>query len=179
MIIKRTHFLNLLVLGSALLMGCDKSGVSKDFTMSFSTSVEIAANYGVYINQSHISEKTATKSSSLFTDNKTSAELIEKAVIKSLSLQFSSPAGGNLNFLKTADVYLNGEGLTEMKIGSISSISNDNKLIVALSPDSSDIRKFVILPELQIRLETTEDDFTNTAQTITPILSITVTGEQE
>lgn len=104
-----------------------------------------------------ITPDIATQSDVLFSANKTRADLVDAVTLTGLVLSVKTPVGGDLKFLKSVDIYVRAEGLTEQRIAYKDNVPDDVGATLALDVTGVDLKEFFKKDKYQLRIVVTSD----------------------
>lgn len=139
--------------------GCDKVDKFTQFRLNYDTKVTVPATTlggaAQLVMDSLLSQSTSTNAEASFQSNGTAASLIEEIRLEDITLTVTSPTGGNLDFLKSVEIYIKAPNLGELKIAEASNIANgltalsltvlDNNLKEYIKADSFSLRAAVTI----------------------------------
>jgi hypothetical protein len=104
-----------------------------------------------------ITPDVATHSDILFSANKTRADLVEAVKLTGLVLSVKTPEGGDLNFLKSVDIYVRAEGLPEVRIAYKDNVPDDVGATLALDVTGVDLTEYFKKDKYQLKIDVTSD----------------------
>jgi hypothetical protein len=152
----KKHFA-LFLLISISLFGCKKLDKFTKFNLEYNESVSIPATLGVNLPFNIYTPDVSSNSEASFSANNTRKDLIEEIKLTQLDLTITSPTNGNFNFLKTIEVYISADGLSELKIASKENIPNTMLTNLALDISNVDLKEYLKKDKFKLRLYTTKD----------------------
>lgn len=151
----------LLLISSLLFLGsCKDKSKDTTFNLDVTTKVTLPATFGIELPVDAISESKDTESSSVFTAENTEAGLLTEASVKSIQLVLNSPTSGNFNYLDEVNVFINANGLTELKVATMASVEPDIA-IINFTELEVDVLDFVKASAISFRVNFTSDDYEN------------------
>ena len=106
-----------------------------------------------------------TNSTTFFTDNGISTDLIDKVSLKKMELTVTSPTTGNFNFIKSLDIYISATGLDKTKIASLSNVS-PGLTMVPLVVESVDLKQFLMKDKVKMEFSISTDEAMTSDYTI-------------
>jgi hypothetical protein len=104
-----------------------------------------------------ITPDSATHSDVLFSANKTRADLVEEVRLTGLTLSVKTPQGGDLNFLKSVDIYARAEGLPEIRIAFKDIVPDNVGGTLELDVTGEDLTEYFKKDKYQLKIDVTSD----------------------
>ena len=158
-------YLFALLIVAPLIVGCNALSKLTMFELPFTQSITIpampASNTPVPLAISGIK----TNIDSVLNSLKLSSDLIQKVTLKEMEFTLTSPTDGNLNFIKSVEIYITAEGLDDVKIASSGDVSDNSKNLVLTAADV-DLKDFILKDEFGLKVITTTDKATLVEQKI-------------
>lgn len=148
----------LLMFSSLIFWQCKDLDKFTKFNMDFRESVTIQSNTGINLPFNVLTPDITTNSESTFASNNTRKELVEDIRLKQLTLTITSPTSGNFKFLKSVVLYLNADGLPEVKIASKENIPNTQGNSLDLEVVDINLKEYIIKDKYTLRLNTVTDE---------------------
>jgi len=109
------------------LISCKKIAELTQFEMEYNESIVIPAVSGINLPLNVFTPDTKSNSTSTFESNETRKDLIEEIKLKKLDFTLTSPSNGDFRFLKSIEIFINADGLSETKIAGKTSISSETQ----------------------------------------------------
>lgn len=149
-----------------LLVGLSVAGCKRDGFIDKLTQFHFDADYLIKVPATPVTNvpveiitpDIATHSDALFTANKTRADLVERVKLTELTLSVKTPVGGNLNFLKSVDVYARAEGLPEVRIAYKDAVPANVGATLSLDVADVDLVEYFKKDKYQLRIVVTGDE---------------------
>ncbi|HEX8059336.1 MAG TPA: hypothetical protein VF473_00305 [Cyclobacteriaceae bacterium] len=94
----------------------------------------------------------ATHSDVLFSSNKTRADLVEEMKMTALTLSVKTPAGGDLKFLKSVDIYSRAQGLPDVRIAFKDVVPADVGAKLDLDVTGVELREYFSKDKYQLKI---------------------------
>jgi len=158
-------YLFALLIVAPLIVGCNALSKLTMFELPFTQSITIpampASNTPVPLAISGIK----TNIDSVLNSLSLSSDLIQKVTLKKMEFTLTSPTDGNLNFIKSVEIYITAEGLDDVKIASSGDVSDNSKNLVLTAADV-DLKDFILKDEFGLKVITTTDKATLVEQKI-------------
>ncbi len=145
------YIIGLLVLG--LQTGCKQIDKLTVFNINYNTQSVISSVVGINLPFNLLTPAIKTNSTSQFAINETHKDLIEEIKLTRLELTISAPEKGDLEFLKSISIYINGAGLEEKRIAWSDAVNTSAKSIT-LTTTSDDLKEYIKLDSVSLRVNT-------------------------
>ncbi len=140
------------------LSTCKKVDQWTQFEMEYDEMVIIPSSTGINLPFNLLSPEFKTNSESTFTVNDTHKDLVEEILLTKLDLTLSSPSNGDFGFLKSINVFLSADGLTEIKIAWKENIPSNVGQYIELETSDIDFKEYIKKDEFSLRLYTVTDE---------------------
>lgn len=154
----KTQQMLFLLIGFFLFVSCKETDKLTQFNMEYTEEITVPASTGINLPFNVITPDTETNSSSTFANNDTKKELIENVILTNLDLTLTSPLGEDFSFLKSIEIYLNAEGLDEIKIAWKNDIPNDAGSYLELETSDTDLKEYIKKNKYSLRVNTTTNE---------------------
>lgn len=141
-----------------LSIGCDKADEFTQFEMEYTETVTIESSSGINLPFDVFTPDVETNSETKFEVNDTRKDLVEEITIKQIDLTITSPSDGDFSFLKSIEVYLNAEGLDEIRVAWKENINNSVGDYIELDLSDKDLKEYIKKDEFSLRLKTVTDE---------------------
>lgn len=146
--------LALFLFGSILLFSCEKA---TQFEVDYNTELVVEANSPISDPFDVVSPEVTTNAKSKFEANNTTKEHIEKVTLEDLDLSIISPSDQNFDFLKSVELYINADGLSELRIAHKNSVPEGQKEI-SLETVDNDLQEYIKSDSFTLRVKTVTDE---------------------
>ncbi len=156
----------ILCLASMILSACKKIDAYTKFELEYNESVTIPSSTGINLPFNVLTPDTETNSEAVFEVNDTRKDLIELIQLTSLTLLHQSPANGNFKFLKSINIYLTAEGLSEIQVAWKENISDDIGKTLVLETTTNDLQEYIKKDKFGLRVKTVTDEAFSSDQKI-------------
>lgn len=140
-----------------LSFSCKKVDKLTQFDLVYDSSITVESTYGIDIPFNIYTPNITTNSESTFESNDTRKDLVESIILKTMTMTVSSPAGEDFSFLKSVEIYISADGLSEMKVAWKDNIDNGTK-ILNLETSSSDLKEYIKKDDFKLKVTTTTDE---------------------
>jgi hypothetical protein len=104
-----------------------------------------------------VTPEIATHSDVIYSANKTRADLVEQVILSELVLSVKTPEGGNLNFLKSVDIYASAEGLPEVRVAYKDVVPEDVGGTLNLDVTRADLTEYFRKEKYQLKITVIND----------------------
>jgi hypothetical protein len=121
---------------------CKKAKVV-EFDLQYQSSFQIVGSSQAGENFFQSTPDIATNTAQKFTDNNTSAELVDSAFITLLRLTITFPSAENFDLVDTIGASLTAAGLTELKVVPDAAHANDASKIYTFATTKVNIKEFI------------------------------------
>ena len=128
------------------------------FNLTFTETVTIPASSVINLPFNILTPNIQSNSESSFESNDTRKDLIESIKMSQMNLVLKSPSSGNFNFLKNIELFINADGLDEVKIAGKLNMTNDNVQSITLEVTNSELKEYIKKNEFSLRCATTTDE---------------------
>lgn len=156
-------FFTLLILLISM-SGCEKIDKLTQFDMGYKMTVVIPSSSGINLPFNIFSPDVETNSESTFAIYSTSKDLIEEVLLTKLKLTLNSPSNGNLDFIKTIEIFISADGLAEQKVAWKENVPSGRSVELELT--QQDLKEYIKKDEFKLRLNTVTNKFLTSEHTI-------------
>jgi hypothetical protein len=125
--------------------------------MDYDSSVTVESTFGVNVPFNIYTPNITTSSESTFESNDTRKDLIESITLKTMTMTISDPSGDDFSFLKSIEIYISADGLSDTKIASKDNISNTTT-VLNLETSTADIKEYIKKDSFKLKVTTTTDE---------------------
>jgi hypothetical protein len=146
-----------IVVFSVLAASCTKVLDSlTTFTFSRTTTFTIPGSTGLGIPVNLNTPDVVTNYETEFSTNNANADKIEYIKLTDMNLAVSSPANGNLDFLKSIQLSISADGLSDIVIASKNDVA-DGLSILELDVQDEDLKPYLIKDTYKLKVEAVTD----------------------
>lgn len=149
--------LTFILVSLLLVFSCKKIDKLTQFDMDYDSSVTVESTLGINVPFNIYTPDITTNSESTFESNNTHKDLIESISLKTMTMSISNPAGDDFSFLKSIEIYISADGLSDVKIAWKDDIS-DNTTELNLETSSTDLKDYVKKDSFKLKVTTTTDE---------------------
>lgn len=132
------------------LMGCNELSNMTKLDVPFSQTATLPA-LPITVTDAPILTPS-TSIDSLLSVYKVSSDLIQSVNLKKMNLTLTDPADGDLTFLKSIQIYMVADGLTEAKVAGIDSVPETTGSTLSLNVESVDLKRFATKDKFQMKI---------------------------
>ena len=139
------------------IAGCEATKKLTQFNMEFNNTIVISSTTGVDLPFNIYTPDIETNAESTFEINDTRKDLVEEIRLTSLTFTLTSPPNADFNFLKSINIFISAEGLSEAKVAWKDDIPSDVSHI-NLEVTGVDLQEYIKKDEFSLRynIETNE-----------------------
>ncbi|WP_258103433.1 hypothetical protein [Marinoscillum sp. MHG1-6] len=148
----------LLVIVLVIFTGCDKIAKLTQFEMEYDETVIIPSSTGINLPFNLFTPDVQSNSESTFAVNDTRKDLIEEIQLTQLDLTLTSPSNGDFGFLKSIEIFISADGLSEVKIAWKENIPSTIDKYMELETTPSDLQEFIKKDNFSLRVNTVTDE---------------------
>jgi hypothetical protein len=147
---KNISFFTLIVLLATLLFSCskDKLTVSFDLKQSAVFTFPASGPLGV-VNWPILPVNTDFNGT--FASNNTDKDHLKSLNVKSILLSVTNPAGKPIRFLKSIELYISADGVSEVRLAHKNPFPTDSSTSVSLDLDNVDIAQYIKKDKFNLR----------------------------
>ncbi|MGB1039933.1 MAG: hypothetical protein ACPGVD_03595 [Flavobacteriales bacterium] len=142
----------------ATILSCKKANELTQFDIDYSNSIIIPASSGINLPFNVFSPDIETNSDTKFHINDTRKDKIERIELKKLNLELKSPSTSSFKFLKSVEIYLQADGLNDVKVAWKENIPETVGKTLSLNVSNQDFKAFILKEEFNIRVRTVTDE---------------------
>ncbi len=140
---------------------CNQLDKLTQFDMSYESSVTIPSTAGVDLPFNLFTPDITTNSEQKFSVNNTKKDLIDEISLKSMELQITAPGDGTFSFLKSVDIYIKADGLSELKIAWKDNIDTSAGNLIQLDTSNDNLKDYILKDSFSLRVQTVTDELIN------------------
>lgn len=155
---KNLALLSLLIL---FFSSCEKADQLTQFDLSYTTEVTIPPALGINLPFDLLTPEMETNSEAEFAINDTRKDLVEEINLTELKMMITSPSDQRFDFLNEASVFINAEGLSELKIAEATNISDTVGNELDLTPVENDLSEYIKKDKFSLRVKVVTDKIVN------------------
>lgn len=137
-----------------LFASCDKV---TQFEIDYNTEVVIESSSPLSSPFDVLSPEVKTNAESEFEANETTKDHVEHIELRDLELTIISPNNQNFDFLKSIELFINADGLSEQRIAYKNTVPEGKDKLV-LETVSTDLQAYIKSDSFTLRVESTTDE---------------------
>ncbi len=126
------------------------------FTFSRTTTFTIPASTGLGVPLNINTPDVVTNFESEFSTNNANTDRVEYIKLTSMNLEVTNPTGGNLDFLKSIQLSISADGLSDKIIASKSDVP-DGLSLLDLDVEDEDLKPYIIKDTYKLKVEAVTD----------------------
>ncbi len=143
---------------STLLFGCKKAEELTQFEIDYTTEVTIPSSTGINLPFDVFTPDMETNSSSAFAINDTRKDKVEFISLRKLQLVLKTPANSDFSFLKSIEIYIDADGLSEKRVAWDTEVSSSIGKTINLEVSDENLKEYIIKDEFNLRVKTVTDE---------------------
>ena len=151
-------FITITMVLALSLAACEQVDELTQFEMDYTTSFTIPGTIGMDVPIDLQTPEIQTNSTEKFSGQDTREDLIEEIVLREMNLSIESPSGGDFSFLNGLTIFLNAEGMEEVKVAWKESIPEDPGSTLQLETASADLKEYIFKDQFQLRVQSQTDE---------------------
>lgn len=140
------------------LQSCKKGNKLTQFNMEYNETVVIPSSAGVNLPFNVSTPDVQSNSESTFEINDTRKDLIEEIKLTQLDLTLTSPTNGDFGFLKSIEIYISADGLSEKIVARNTNIPSNIGKYLELETSDIDLQEYIKKDQFSLRLNTVTDE---------------------
>ncbi|MEX1002885.1 MAG: hypothetical protein WDZ35_12280 [Crocinitomicaceae bacterium] len=152
----KKKLVKLFIIVPLFISACGGKGVN--FDMDYEETFVIPSSVGVDLPFNVTSPDIESNSESTFAINDTRKDKIEQIKLKELNLTVTQPQNGDFSFLNEIHIFLNADGLDEIKVAWKENIPDSVGDYIELDLSDEDLQEYIKKDEFDIRLNTVTDE---------------------
>lgn len=149
---------SILITALTLLSSCKKLKKIVQFNLEYKTEIVVPSTVGAQLPFNVFTPDVTTNSEASFEANDTRKDLINEIILTQLQLTVKSPNGEDFSFLKSAEVFINADGLDEKSVALISEVPDPVGNQIDLTPSGSDLAPYIKSDEFSLKVRTVTDE---------------------
>ncbi|MGB1017855.1 MAG: hypothetical protein ACPGVH_02195 [Chitinophagales bacterium] len=159
---------NLLIIGILLIsmVSCNKLDKLTQFNIDYKETVTVPGNTIISLPFDLDDQELETNSSTSFENNNSNKDLVEKATLTKMQLDHKSPSSGDLSFIESISIFLEADGLPEIKIAWKDVVPENVGKTLDLDLTDADLKDYVKKDDLRIRINSVIDEALSQDQVI-------------
>jgi hypothetical protein len=133
-------------------------GKLTQFNIEYNETVVIPSFTGINLPINIFTPDVKSNSESTFAVNDTRKDLVKEIKLIKLNLTLTSPSNGNFGFLKSIEIFISADGLSEKKIAWKENIPTNVDKFIELETTKTDLKEFIKQDEFKLRLNIIVDE---------------------
>lgn len=139
-------------------ISCEELDKYTQFTMAYDTEATVPATAVLDLPFDLLTPEMETNAESEFALNNTRIDLVQGINIQEIKIEIISPENADFSFLKSAQVYMNADGLAEIEIASIDPVDDDPGNIILLDVTNNNLKEYIAKDKFSLRINTVTDE---------------------
>ena len=137
--------------------GCKKIDELLTFQLGYTSKVSIGPTTAINLPFDLLTPAITTNSQTEFSSRNTNKDLIDKITLKQLNLTITSPTDQRFDFLASVEVFIQADGLGELKIADNTNIPDNIGNTLTLTVAANDIAAYIKKDKFTMRVKTVTD----------------------
>lgn len=138
--------------------GCKATKKLTQFNLDYETRVTIPKSTGINLPFNLFTPEVETNTESQFEVNDTRKDLVDEIRLTALSLTVESPQGEDFSFLNGVSIYLNADGLDEIKVAWKDPVPDGTGNKIQLDVSGDDLQEYIKKDKFTLRLNSKTDE---------------------
>ena len=153
----------ILMLFAAILIfsNCSKIDEFTQFNLGYKSQITVSPTAGLNLPLNLFTPEMETNSESEFSVNDTNKDLIEEILLEKLDMKITAPSDQTFDFLKSVAVYMEADGLAEIKIAEATDIPENIGAELSLTPAGNDLAEYIKKDAFNLRVNVITDKTIN------------------
>ncbi|MFM7022613.1 MAG: hypothetical protein ACKOXB_06505 [Flavobacteriales bacterium] len=139
---------------AVVLSGCSRL---TEFDIDYTSSTTVPSSAGINLPFDVMTPDVTTNSETEFENNNTNKNLVDKIVLKKMTLTVHTPNNGNFGFLKSIEIFINADGLSEKKIAWNNNVDSSAGATIELTSSGDELKEYVKSDKFKLRVNTVTD----------------------
>ena len=140
-----------------LFFNCESLDNFTQFNLEYSSSVSVEPSLGINLPINLLTPEMETDSEAEFAIHNTRKDLIEEILLTEMKMNITSPSDQRFDFLNEVSVYINAEGLSEIKIAEANDIPENIGTELELTTLDNDLSEYIKKDKFSLRVNTITD----------------------
>lgn len=139
-------------------ISCEEIDKFTEFTLSYNTEVTVPATATLDLPIDLLTPDLETNAESEFELNNTRVDLVQEIKLEEIDIEIISPENADFSFLKSARVFLNAEGLSEIEIAFIDPVPDNAGNNIQLDISDNNLKEYVSKDKFSLRVTAVTDE---------------------
>ncbi len=140
---------------------CSKVDELTQFNMAYKSQITVSPATGLNLPFDLFTPDMETNSESEFAVNDTNKDLIEEITLERLDLVINSPSDQRFDFVKSIEVYMEADGLAEIKIAEATDVPDTVGTELSLTPAGNNLAEYIKKEAFKLRVNIVTDKTIN------------------
>lgn len=141
-----------------LFSGCKTIDQFTQFEMDYEEAFIIPSTIGINLPFNLITPEIETNAEETFAINDTRKDLIEKVYLQTIALSITQPENADFSFLNSIEIYLQAEGLSDVKVAWDNDIEGNGMNSIQLNTSDENIDAFIKRDSFQLKVTSVTDE---------------------
>ncbi len=144
-----------------LFSNCKKVDEFTQFNLAYKSEVTVSPAGGLNLPFDIFTPDMETNSESEFAVNDTNKDLVEEILLERLDMKITSPDDQRFDFLESISVFMEAEGLSEIKIAEITDIPDNVGADISLTTVENNLAEYIKKDAFNLRVNIISDKTIN------------------
>ena len=154
----RKGFLALAIIPLLALSGCVDLAQYTQFNMDYQSRVVIPSSSGLNLPFNVFTPDVESNAEATFQVNDTRKDLIEEIQLTELGLTLTTPSNSDFSFLKSIEIFLEAEGLSEIRVAWNTEVPENVGSTLDLETTTVDLKEYIKKDSFSLRVNTVTDE---------------------
>ena len=150
--------ISVVLLFLVVLSSCKKLDEFTEFDMAYTSEVKIPSSTGINLPFNIITPDVKTNTEATFEKYDTNEDLVEEIILSSMELELTEPSGADFSFLESIEVWIQADGLSDLKIAWDDQVSASVGSILVLNTSETDLKEYIFKDTYKLKVVTVTDE---------------------
>ncbi len=141
-----------------LFAGCMSIDTLTQFNLEYNETIVIPSSSVINLPFNILTPDIKSNTESTFAVNNTKKDLVEEIKLTQMALTLTSPSNGNLGFLKSIEIFISADSLSNVKIAWNDNIPSNVDKYVELETTQIDLKEYIKKDEFSLKINTVTDE---------------------
>lgn len=140
-----------------LTSACNKINDLLTFQVNYTSKVSFPPSSAINLPFDLFTPEITTNAETEFSSRNTNKDLVDKITLKEMKLTITSPTDQRFDFLASMEVYIQADGLGELKIAETANVPDNIGNVLSLTVAGNDIAPYIKKDKFKLRVKTVTD----------------------
>lgn len=142
--------------------GCRKIDKFTKFKISYEESVTVPSSLGINLPFKMATPDIPSNTEAVFSINDTRKDLIEKIQLSTLKIKVKNPVNGDFSFLKSVEILISANGLSDTKIAWKDPVADDAGNEIWMDVSGADLKDYINKDSFSLKINIVTDEIIST-----------------